>query len=78
MLLFGAIGLAAVFTLETVTAVFTLDQSAIDAIYGSAKTLVTVDPNPKVADGPGLVQAVHLGHDGRRAAARGRVHRRAS
>ena len=53
MLLFGAIGLAAVFTLETVTAVFTLHQSAIDAIYGSAKTLVTVDPNPKVADGPG-------------------------
>ncbi|MBW3609415.1 MAG: NAD-binding protein, partial [Actinobacteria bacterium] len=52
MLLFGAIGLAAVFTLETVTAVFTLDESAVDAIYGSAKTLVTVDPNPKVAEGP--------------------------
>ncbi len=52
MLLFGSIGLAAVFALETVTAVFTLDESAIDAIYGSAKTLVTVDPNPKVADGP--------------------------
>jgi siroheme synthase (precorrin-2 oxidase/ferrochelatase) len=53
MLLFGAIGLVAIFAIETVTAVFTLDQSAIDAIYGSAKTLVTVDPNPKVADGPG-------------------------
>ena len=53
MLLFGAIGLAGVFALETVTAVFTLDQSLVDAIYGSAKTLVTVDPNPKVADGPG-------------------------
>lgn len=52
MLLFGAIGLAAVFTLETVTAMFTLDESAVDAIYGSAKTLVTVDPNPKVAEGP--------------------------
>lgn len=52
MLLFGAIGLAALFTLETVTAVFTLDDNAVDAIYGSAKTLVTVDPNPKVADGP--------------------------
>ncbi|HEV2059145.1 MAG TPA: NAD-binding protein [Solirubrobacteraceae bacterium] len=52
MLLFGAIGLAAVFALETVTAVFTLDESAVDAIYGSAKTLVTVDPNPKVAEGP--------------------------
>jgi len=53
LLLFGAIGLAAVFTIETVTAVFTLDQSVVDAIYGSAKTLVTVDPNPKVAHGPG-------------------------
>ena len=52
MLLFGAIGLAAIFTLETVTAMFTLDESAVDAIYGSAKTLVTVDPNPKVAEGP--------------------------
>jgi len=53
MLLFGAIGLVAIFVLETATAVFTLDQSVIDATYGSAKTLVTVDPNPKVADGPG-------------------------
>jgi hypothetical protein len=31
---------------------FTLDESAVDAIYGSAKTLVTVDPNPGVAKGP--------------------------
>jgi Trk K+ transport system NAD-binding subunit len=52
MLLFGAIGLAGIFVLETVTAMFTLDESAVDAIYGSAKTLVTVDPNPEVADGP--------------------------
>jgi len=52
MLLFGAIGLAAVFAIETTTAVFTLDQSVVDATYGSAKTLVTVDPNPKVSDGP--------------------------
>jgi voltage-gated potassium channel Kch len=53
MLLFGAIGLVTIFFVETVTAVFTLDQSAVDAVYGSAKTLVTVDPNPEVADGPG-------------------------
>ena len=52
MLLFGAIGLAAIFALETVTAMFTLDESAVDAIYGAAKTLVTVDPNPAIADGP--------------------------
>jgi voltage-gated potassium channel Kch len=53
LLLFGAIGLIAIFLLETVTAVFVLDQSATDAIYGSAKTLVTVDPNPEVKSGPG-------------------------
>ena len=53
LLMFGAIGLAAVFVLETVTAVFVLDDTVVDAIYGSAKTLVTVDPNLKVSDGPG-------------------------
>jgi hypothetical protein len=53
MLLFGALGLIAIFSIETVTAVFTLEQGFVDATYGSAKTLVTVDPNPKVADGPG-------------------------
>jgi hypothetical protein len=53
LLLFGAIGLAAIFALETVTAIFVLDDTVVDAIYGSAKTLVTVDPNPKVSDGPG-------------------------
>ena len=53
MLLFGAIGLVAIFLIETVTAVFTLDESFIDATYGSAKTIVTVDPNQKIAEGPG-------------------------
>ena len=52
LLLYGAIGLVVVFVIETATAVVTLDQGVVDAIYGSAKTLVTVDPNPKVADGP--------------------------
>ena len=53
LLLFGAIGLFAVLLVEAVTAVFVLDQSITDAIYGSAKTLVTVDPNPEVTKGPG-------------------------
>ena len=57
MLLFGSIGLVAILLLETVTALFTLDQSLIDATYGSAKTLVTVDPNEKVTDGPGWYKA---------------------
>ena len=52
LLLFGAIGLVSVFVVEAVTAVFVLDQGVTDAIYGSAKTLVTVDPNPEVAEGP--------------------------
>ena len=53
MLLFGFLGLVAILLIETVTAVFTLDESLVDATYGSAKTLVTVDPNQKVAEGPG-------------------------
>jgi Trk K+ transport system NAD-binding subunit len=53
LLLFGAIGLVAVFLIEAVTAVFVLDQSVTNSVYGSAKTLVTVDPNPEVAKGPG-------------------------
>ncbi len=57
LLLFGAIGLVAVFLVETVTAVFVLDDSVVDAVYGSAKTLVTVDPNPAVKDGPGWYKA---------------------
>jgi len=53
LVLFGAIGLFAVLGLEAVTAVFVLDQGLTDAIYGSAKTLVTVGPNTEVAKGPG-------------------------
>jgi voltage-gated potassium channel Kch len=53
LLLFGAIGLVAVFLVETITAVLVLHDTVTDAIYGSAKTLVTVDPNLRVADGPG-------------------------
>jgi hypothetical protein len=52
LLLFGAIGLIAVFLVETVTAILVLGDPVADAIYGSAKTLVTVDPNQRVADGP--------------------------
>ena len=52
LLLFGAIGLVAVLLVEAVTSAFVLDQKAVDAIYGSAKTIVTVDPNPEIAHGP--------------------------
>ena len=52
LLLYGAVGLATILLIETVTATIVLDQGVVDAFYGSAKTLVTVDPNDKVADGP--------------------------
>lgn len=53
LLLYGAIGLVAILLIETITAVFVLDNSLVDAFYGSAKTLVTVDPNLDVDKGPG-------------------------
>ena len=49
---FGAIGLLTVLIFETVAAAIVLDQSLVDAFYGAVKTLVTVDPNPAVQDGP--------------------------
>lgn len=52
LLLYGAIGLVAVLLVETVTAGIVLDQSLVDAFYGSAKTLVTLEANPAAADGP--------------------------
>ena len=52
LLLFGAIGLVAAFLVETITAVFVPDNSIVDATYGAAETLVTVDPNLDVDKGP--------------------------
>ena len=52
LLLYGALGLVGILLLETFAAAIVLDQGIVDAFYGAAKTLVTVDPNDKVADGP--------------------------
>ncbi len=52
LLFYGAIGLLIVLLVETFTAMAVLDQGFVDAFYGATKTLVTVDPNDKVADGP--------------------------
>jgi voltage-gated potassium channel Kch len=52
LVFFGAIGLLAVLIFETVAAALVLDQHLVDAFYGAVKTLVTVDPNPAVKDGP--------------------------
>ena len=52
LVFFGAIGLLAVLVFETVAAAIVLEQSLVDSFYGAVKTLVTVDPNPAVKDGP--------------------------
>ena len=52
LLFFGAIGLLAILTFETVSAAIVLEQNAVDAFYGAVKTLVTVDPNQAVQHGP--------------------------
>jgi voltage-gated potassium channel Kch len=52
LVFFGAVGLALILVGETVAAAIVLDQSLVDAFYGAVKTLVTVDPNPAVQDGP--------------------------
>jgi TrkA family protein len=58
LLLYGALGLVAVLLLETVTAAIVLDQSVVDSFYGASKTLVTVDPNDSVDDGPSWYKTV--------------------
>jgi voltage-gated potassium channel Kch len=52
LVFFGAVGLFLILVAETVSAAIVLDQSLVDAFYGAVKTLVTVDPNPDVQDGP--------------------------
>jgi voltage-gated potassium channel Kch len=52
LVFFGTVGLALILLAETVAAALVLDQSLVDAFYGAVKTLVTVDPNPEVQDGP--------------------------
>jgi hypothetical protein len=52
LLLWGALGLALVLLLETAVLMAVLEQHVIDALYGSAKTLVTVDPADGVRTGP--------------------------
>jgi siroheme synthase (precorrin-2 oxidase/ferrochelatase) len=52
LLVWGALGLIFILVLETIACMAVLGQGLIDASYGAAKTLVTVDPNDEVADGP--------------------------
>jgi Trk K+ transport system NAD-binding subunit len=52
LLFYGAAGLLIVLLVETFSAMAVLGQGFVDAFYGATKTLVTVDPNDKVTDGP--------------------------
>ena len=52
LLFYGALGILAILLIETIMAAVVLPQNIVDAFYGASKTLVTVDPNDKVADGP--------------------------
>ncbi|WP_053226004.1 NAD-binding protein [Solirubrobacter soli] len=52
LLFYGALGLAVMLAFEWVGSMIVLDQGAADALYGSAKSLATVGPNPAVDDGP--------------------------
>lgn len=52
LLFYGAIGLVATLLFEWIGSMIVLDQAAIDALYGSTKSLATVGPNPAVDDGP--------------------------
>jgi voltage-gated potassium channel Kch len=52
LLFYGAIGLVAMLAFEWIGSMIVLDQGAIDALYGSTKSLATVGPNTAVDDGP--------------------------
>jgi voltage-gated potassium channel Kch len=52
LLFYGFAGLVAMYCFELFGAMIVVDQSFADAVYGSAKSLATVGPNPAVDDGP--------------------------
>ena len=52
LVFFGAVGLVFILIAETIAAAVVLEQALVDSFYGAVKTLVTVDPNPDVQDGP--------------------------
>ena len=52
LVFFGAVGLVFILVAETIAATLVLEQDLVDAFYGGVKTLVTVDPNPEVQQGP--------------------------
>ena len=58
LVFFGAVGLLGVLVFETVASALVLDEHIVDSFYGAVKTLVTVDPNPAVQEGPNWFKLV--------------------
>ena len=52
LLFYGAIGLVTMLLFEWIGSMIVLEQGAVDALYGSTKSLATVGPNSAVDDGP--------------------------
>jgi hypothetical protein len=57
LMLWGALGLFVLLALETIVLIAGLGSGLVDALYGSAKTIVTVDPADGVGDGPKWVKS---------------------
>jgi Trk K+ transport system NAD-binding subunit len=52
LLFYGFAGLITMFCFELFGAMIVIDQPFADAVYGSAKSLATVGPNPDIDNGP--------------------------
>jgi Trk K+ transport system NAD-binding subunit len=52
LLFYGLAGLVTMFCFELFGAMIVIDQPFADAVYGSAKSLATVGPNPDIDNGP--------------------------
>lgn len=52
LLVYGLLGIVTILSVETVGAMIAIDQGFLDALYGSTKTLASVDANQPVKEGP--------------------------
>lgn len=58
LLLYGFLGILTTLVVETVGAMIAIHQPFLDALYGSTKTLASVDANQPVKDGPGAFKLI--------------------
>jgi Trk K+ transport system NAD-binding subunit len=58
LLVYGFLGILTILVVETVGAMIAIHQPFLDALYGSTKTLATVDANQPVQDGPAAFKLV--------------------